>query len=224
MVPAEIQSKRFDKGMSGYRVEEVNAYLTEVANYLEDVLDEKAELEQKLLLLAEKVEEYREDEDSLRAALIGAQKLGDSVVREAKRKAEVILADASQKADEMVAQIRENVERETDALNKMQAEVARFKGQILSLYKQHIELINTIPYDERDYPMPTETPKKKKRAEPFAENTASEEGAHEYAFSFAGDADSNEFADDRDESAPKEPRHRDLDKFFGEKSPVTRNE
>jgi len=165
MTPNEIHNKRFEKAMSGYRPEEVGVFLAEVADFVEELLDAKTELEQKILVLAEKLEEYREDEDSLRAALIGAQKLGDNVVRESKRKAEEIieeaklqsqsiLEEATQKSDALVIEIKKNIERETDALNKMQAEVARFKSQILAMYRQHIEMIKSVPYDEDDFEYP----------------------------------------------------------------------
>ena len=88
MTPNEILNRQFGKVMGGYRVEDVSAFAAEVAAFVEDLLEEKDVLEQKMLVLADKLEEYREDEDSLRAALIGAQKLGDSVVRESRKKAD----------------------------------------------------------------------------------------------------------------------------------------
>jgi cell division initiation protein len=137
----EILAKRFGKGMNGYKAEEVNAYLAEVAGYVMALQDEKDDLEKKILVLAEKLEEYREDEESLRAALIGAQKLGDSVVRDAKKNAETILAVANSQARELVADARSSLDRETISFSKMQNEIANFKSQILELYKKQIEFI-----------------------------------------------------------------------------------
>jgi len=148
MAPNDVQNKRFEKAMSGYRVEEVNSFLADVAAHIDVLNEDRADLQHKLEILAEKVEQYREDEDSLRAALIGAQKLGDSVVRDAKRKAEAIIAQAARTAEEMVGSAQTNIDREVDALNRMQKEVAKFKGQILQLYKQHIELIQSIPEED----------------------------------------------------------------------------
>lgn len=145
MTPNDIQNKRFDKGMSGYKADEVQTYLAEVAAYVRALQEEKDELERKMVVLAEKLEEYREDEDSLRAALIGAQKLGDSVVRDAKKKAEQLLKEANDKAEELVADARSNIDKEAITLTKMQSEVAVFKSKILDMYKRHIETIKGIP-------------------------------------------------------------------------------
>jgi cell division initiation protein len=138
--------------MKGYKPDEVNAYLEEVADTLASVVRERAELQEKLEVLAEKLEEYRGDEESLRAALIGAQKLGDSVVKEAKSKADAILAEASHKADNIVGDAKRNMDAEAYALSKMKLEVAKFKTQILNMYKKQVELINAIPYDEGNLP------------------------------------------------------------------------
>ena len=91
ITPELIASKRFDKAMGGFRQDEVEEFLNQVAEEYGALVKEKEELEEKINLLAEKIEQYRADEDSLRSALIGAQKLGDSVIRDSKIKAENIL-------------------------------------------------------------------------------------------------------------------------------------
>ena len=52
-------------------------------------------------MLADKLVEYRNDEDSIRTALLSAQRLGDTVVREANHKAGLILDDANIKAQKI---------------------------------------------------------------------------------------------------------------------------
>lgn len=145
MTPADIANKRFEKGVTGYKVDDVNSYLEKVSFFVEDILGERDDLVQKLEVLAEKIEEYREDEDSLRAAIIGAQKLGDSVIKESKHKAEMIVAEARKEAENIRSSANARIEAETFALNKMKVEVTRFKNQILNLYKQQMELINALP-------------------------------------------------------------------------------
>ena len=134
--------------MGGYRTEEVNEFLREVAVYAADLVHDRAELMGKMEVLADKLEEYRSDDDSLRAALIGAQKLGDSVVREAKSKAQAIIEEAEREAQGIVGEARRDIEIETVTLEKKRLEAAKFKTQLLNLYKQHIDYINALPYDE----------------------------------------------------------------------------
>jgi len=153
LTPREISDKTFERTFGfGYRMDSVEDYLREVANTLQEQLDKNADLERKLEVLAEKLTEYRADEESLRTALLGAQKLGDSVIRESKTKAEIIMRDANIKADTIVSNAKRQIDREQEAFEKIQREVASFKSQLLDLYKAHLELISTIPGK-------TETPK-----------------------------------------------------------------
>ena len=145
MTPDSIANKRFDKAMGGYRQDEVDAFLEQLANEFRALQAEKDDLERKVEVLANKIEEYREDEDSLRSALIGAQKLGDSVIRESKSKAETILLDAKVEAAKIVETAQRNVEIEQTALVTMKKEVTKFKNRMLTMYRQHLDLIATLP-------------------------------------------------------------------------------
>ncbi len=158
----EIKEKRFEKAaMFGYRAEEVEVYLTELAQAFDRLQNEKAVLEKKIVILAGKIEEYRKDEDSMKEALLGAQRLGNTVVAEAQAKADKILAEAQERADEMlrdaektasksVTSIQLQIEKEQQTLQKMQKEVSAFKAKLLSLYKSHLDLITTLPEVEDD--------------------------------------------------------------------------
>ena len=148
LTPREVSGKTFDKTFGfGYRVDDVDAYLQKVAESMTELMEINSELEKKLEVLANKLNEYREDEESLRTAILGAQKLGDSVIRESKTKAEIITRDATCKAEAMVNNAKRQIEREQENLIRTQREVANFKNRLLDMYKNHIELISMIPGD-----------------------------------------------------------------------------
>lgn len=147
--PSDIAGKKFDKGMGrGYKAEEVDAYLNQVADEMNDLIAQNRDLEHKMMVLADKLEEYKQDEESLRSALIGAQKLGDSVVREAKAKAASIVEDAKVQAGMLVENAKHAIEREQNAYVRLQREVATFKSKLQLTYKQHLEMISSIPVDQ----------------------------------------------------------------------------
>ena len=64
----------------------------------------KRRVDQKISLLANKVEQYKEEEDSLRKALISAQTLADKIVRDAKESVEGTLEQAQKDADQKRAE------------------------------------------------------------------------------------------------------------------------
>ena len=58
----EIRTVTFEKSMRGYRPEDVDAFLEQVAAGVDQLSSEKEDLEKKLYILAQKVEEYRDQE------------------------------------------------------------------------------------------------------------------------------------------------------------------
>ena len=82
----DISNRRFEKAAFGYKQEEVDEFLKELVTELTMMQKERNDIESKLQILADKVREYRQDEDALKDALLGAQKQGHRVIAEAQEK------------------------------------------------------------------------------------------------------------------------------------------
>lgn len=147
----DINNKRFEQARPGYKPEEVDDFLREIAHQITQYQKDKEETEKKMAVLIESIREYKKDEDALKDALIGAQKQGRAVIAEAQEQADKIIAEANVKADEIIGSTRVQLEKEKRCLIKMQQEVSDFKANLLNMYKQHLEQITSIPdYDEDD--------------------------------------------------------------------------
>lgn len=160
----DINNKRFEQARPGYKTEEVDDFLREIAQQIGQYQREKEDLEKKIEVLVESVREYKKDEDALKDALIGAQKQGRAIVSEAQSKATEILADANKRASEIIGSTTVQLEKEKRCLVRMQQEVSDFKANLLSMYKQHLEQITAIPdyeddsEDSAEAPAPTPAP------------------------------------------------------------------
>ena len=90
--PDKIKEKEFQTtGRGSYRADDVDSFLAEVSSSYEQMFKENGELVKKISLLANKAEEYKKDENSLKEALLAAQKLADRLLPMLKRKLKVIL-------------------------------------------------------------------------------------------------------------------------------------
>lgn len=107
MTMEDIRNVTFERvGRHGYQADEVDVFLKEVMDYIRQLQKDLEDSQQKMKVLAAKVEEYRNDEESIREALLGAQKLGKSVVAEANAKAEQIATKATQEAEAALSSAR----------------------------------------------------------------------------------------------------------------------
>lgn len=164
-----ISMKLEKSGLFGYKVEDVEKYISCVNDYCLNCENEKKELESKIKILAEKIREYRDEEENIRDALLGAQKLGSNIINEAKDKAEKLLNEAKDRvsskvryaqidAEKLLKETKYNIEKEKKSLLKIQKEVSTFKAKLLSLYKSHLDLITSLPEIEEDENVETSNP------------------------------------------------------------------
>ncbi|MBR6647663.1 MAG: DivIVA domain-containing protein [Clostridia bacterium] len=144
----EIRQITFEKVMRGYRPEDVESFMENIADEFEALEKEKRDLEEKLYLLAEKVEQYKAEEESIKTTLINAQRLGESIVSDARVKADNVIREATIKKNDIISSAYNEIEGTEEVLNRLRKEVSDFKRNILSLYKTHIESLSTLP-DER---------------------------------------------------------------------------
>lgn len=103
ITPSQIREKRISTVENGgYDRDEVNELLLEIIDSYEAIYNENKELYRKMEVLANRIEEYRADEDSIKTALITAQKMAAQVTNEAKEKADKALSDSAQSAQQTV--------------------------------------------------------------------------------------------------------------------------
>lgn len=144
----DIREVTFNRGMSGYKAPEVDAFIDQCAETVAALTNSNKDLERKLEILADKLEEYRKDEDSIRTALLSAQRMGDTIVREANKKAGLILEDAKIKAENMQEAAKRNIKEEEHEYERICKEVAAFKSHLLSMYREHLALIDILPEED----------------------------------------------------------------------------
>ncbi len=154
--PDEIRNIEFTKSMGGYKTAEVDVFIDRCADTVAALYNEKAELSKKLEVLADKLVEYRNEEDSIRTALLSAQRLGDTVVREANHKAGLILEDANIKAEKVLETAKRSITTEEEELRRIQKEVSLFKSRMLSIYREHLSLIDVLPEEPKEEKKPEE--------------------------------------------------------------------
>lgn len=190
LTPDKIREKSFQTtGRGSYRAEDVDSFLNEVSASYEQMFKENGDLIKKISILAKKVEEYRADEESLKMALLNAQKLADritaeakenaeketaeakaeaeklradakadadeaeakakresdAIVESAKAEAEKIVAEANRQSNEILGNINRKVTHETLVYDMIKKEASEFKAKLVSMYKEHINLINQLP-------------------------------------------------------------------------------
>ena len=140
----EIREVKFNRSMGGYKTIEVDEFLDRCADAFEEITKTNDENERKMQVLAETVVDYRNQEDSIRSALISAQRMSESVISEARKQADDIRDAARNEAESMREKAAAEITAELEELRRIKQEVADFKAKLLATYREHLTLIGIL--------------------------------------------------------------------------------
>lgn len=106
LTPNQILNHSFATTRGTYKADEVDEFIELVVESYQQMFKENGEMLNKLEILAKRIEEYREDEDNIKAALITAQKMSDRIISEAQENADKTVSDAENKSNELIGSSR----------------------------------------------------------------------------------------------------------------------
>lgn len=146
LTPQEVSGRAFSKAaFGGYNMAMVDEFLDEVTDDYTALYKENAALKAKLKVLVDKVEEYRATEDSMRAALLTAQRMANTMVEEAEEKKKSMLAGAEDEARAKIGALQGEIELEQRKLNAAKAATADFLQKMRELAQAQLALIERAP-------------------------------------------------------------------------------
>lgn len=146
LTPQEVSTHSFTKAvMGGYNMAMVDEFLDELTDDYTALYKENAALKAKMKVLVEKVEDYRATEDSMRATLLTAQKMADSIVHEAEAKRDEVLAKAESDARDRIAELRREIEETEERLRKGQQDLAQFIAASRELCAREVQFLDQLP-------------------------------------------------------------------------------
>lgn len=146
LTPQEVSARSFTKTMmGGYNMTMVDEFLDELTDDYTSLYKENASLKAKMKVLVEKVEEYRATEDSMRATLLTAQRMADSLVKEAEEKRDGILKQAEAAAREKLDGYRREAEQYHKRLQQGQEEIRRFVAESRALCEKELQFLEEFP-------------------------------------------------------------------------------
>lgn len=146
LTPQEVSGRAFSKAaFGGYNMAMVDEFLDELTDDYTSLYKENAALKAKLKVLVDKVEEYRATEDSMRAALLTAQRMANTMVEEAEEKKKAMLVGAEDEARAKIGALQSDVELEQRRLNAAKAATAEFLQKTRELAQAQLALIERAP-------------------------------------------------------------------------------
>ncbi len=158
ITPLEIQQMVFKVRMRGYDREDVDRFLEDLAQTVESLNRENADLRDKLGTVERQLSEVKKAEATLANTLVSAQAVGEDLKQSAHRDAELIVKEAELRASEMVREARAelvNTHRELTDLRKQRLVMVERLRSTLRTFERLLEVeeetVGTEQTDSTDH-------------------------------------------------------------------------
>lgn len=146
----EIKNISFRRAsIGGYRPEDVDNFIDQVLITMEQLRKEKSDLVKKMDILATRVEEYRAEEDAVRNAILSAQKVADSTIKEARAKAARMIEESENLAKAKLYDLNVQIKQQKKQYTLLLAECNRVRDDIVNNCNKHIVIANELPSIEK---------------------------------------------------------------------------
>ena len=148
ITPQEIQEVSFDKVRRGYDMDAVDEFLERViADYIA-LYKENSVLKSKMRILVEKLEEYRQQENSMQNAILAAQKTGEQMTLEAEKKCAAMLREAEKTVHEKTKGVEALALLEEERLQTAKLAVSQFIDGMERRLQRQMELLEELRNQE----------------------------------------------------------------------------
>jgi len=141
LTPLDIQQQRFRIGLRGYATKDVETFLEQAANAFEDLQRETHRLADENKKLQSDIEEYQRREGTFKRALLHSQRVLDQMQENARRQAEVIVAEAETKAEKLLQHAQNRVAQLQDSIADLKRQRIQIEEEITFVIETHRRML-----------------------------------------------------------------------------------
>ncbi|MFC1612144.1 DivIVA domain-containing protein [Myxococcota bacterium] len=146
LTPIDVQQQQFRKSFRGVDRREVQSFLDLVAQQMSELTRENNDLRSEVRRLERHLEEHRDREETLREAMLTAQRAIDEIREQAKKEAQIVVSDSELRAEKILHNAHCRVTKIVDDINDLRRQRTRAIEELRGILATHGKLIDT--YEE----------------------------------------------------------------------------
>ena len=139
--PLNIKRQEFSKGIRGYDTDEVEAFLTKLADEFENLQRENDTLIKDLENAKEKLSEFRRIEKNLQDTLLKAQESSSKSIESTKKQSTLMVKEAEVKASQILEKAREDANEIRTAVIHLRDERDLIVSKLKSIIHSQAQLV-----------------------------------------------------------------------------------
>ena len=155
ITPLDIQNRQFRVKFRGFDVKEVDAFLEQVAEALRALSEENERTKRALARSKREVAAYREREETFKTALVNSQTVMEQMKGNAKKSADLIIADAEVKAEKLLQRAHKRLSQLHEDIAELKRQRQQIESELQSIIETHTKILETgkeemKAHDEQD--------------------------------------------------------------------------
>ncbi len=135
ITPQDIHAQEFRRSLRGYDMDEVDAFLAQVADELETHIHEGLHVKDRVKVLEERVAEYQKLDERLKETLVTAQEMKEEIAKASQHKVEAASAQARAEAQRIVA----DAHRKLIRIQVQVDDLRRYRDSFIIRYKAFLD-------------------------------------------------------------------------------------
>jgi cell division initiation protein len=149
LTPLDIQQKQFARQFRGVDAHEVKQFLELCADEFEELVRENIELKEELRARDALLAETRDRERSLQEALVSAQRLATEMKDQARKEADIIVAEAELEGEKIVQDAHGRRSTLISELGELRSLKTSFESELKAIVGSHLKLMETFAESDR---------------------------------------------------------------------------
>ncbi|MEA3453729.1 MAG: DivIVA domain-containing protein [Candidatus Caldatribacteriota bacterium] len=148
ITPMDIEQQEFSRSFRGYNEEEVDDFLDKIVKDYEELINENVRLNEEIEKMQEKLKEFSEIEETLRSALLNAQKSAEEMKGRVKEEAKVIIEKAEMDAKTLKQQVLQREDLLKNEIDNLRRYKFTFKEKFKSMLNLYLKMIENEDFEE----------------------------------------------------------------------------
>jgi cell division initiation protein len=142
LTPLDIQQQQFPVRFRGFDVRDVDAFLERVASAFEGLLANQQRVSDELQRARQEIQAHREREEILKRAMIHSQKVVEQMKENARKSAELLVAEAEVKAEKILQRAHNRLLRLHEDISQLKRQRLQIEAQVRSVLESHAKLLD----------------------------------------------------------------------------------
>jgi len=148
ITPMDIEQQEFSRSFRGYNEEEVDDFLDKIVKDYEELINENVRLNEEIERMQEKLKEFSEIEETLRSALLNAQKSAEEMKGRVESEAKIIIEKAEMEAKELKQQVFQKEDLLKNEIDNLRRYKFIFKEKFKSMLNLYLKMLEDEEFEE----------------------------------------------------------------------------